>query len=103
MEAKLEAASIEKARRHLRRHDSTLAQLMRRVGPCRFDSRGDPYRGLIRSVIYQQLAGAAAAAIAAVAGGASDVVEDRPKAFCDRERPAELFVTLYERGQLGRR
>ncbi len=37
---------------------------MRRVGPCRFDSRGDPYRGLIRSVIYQQLAGAAATAIA---------------------------------------
>ena len=64
MEAKLEAASIEKARRHLRRHDSTLAQLMRRVGPCRFDSRGDPYRGLVRSVIYQQLAGAAATAIA---------------------------------------
>ncbi len=37
---------------------------MRRVGPCHLDTRGDPYRGLIRSVIYQQLAGAAASAIA---------------------------------------
>ena len=60
----MEAASIEKARRHLRRRDPTLAQLMRRAGPCQYDSRGDPYRGLIRSVLYQQLAGAAASAIA---------------------------------------
>lgn len=37
---------------------------MRRVGPCRLESLGDPYRALVRSVIYQQLAGSAAAAIA---------------------------------------
>ncbi len=60
----MEAASIEKACRHLRRRDPALADLMRRAGPCRLDSIGDPYRGLIRSVIYQQLAGAAASAIA---------------------------------------
>ena len=37
--------------------------MIRRVGPCRIDARGDPYRSLVRSVVYQQLAGAAASAI----------------------------------------
>ena len=61
---KLDAALLEKARRSLRRRDPTLGALIRRVGPCDIRPQGDPYRSLMRSVVYQQLAGAAAGAIA---------------------------------------
>ncbi len=60
----LDPALLEKARRTLRRRDPVLAPVIRRVGPCELERRGDPYRSLLRSVVYQQLAGAAAAAIA---------------------------------------
>ena len=62
---RLDPALLEKARRVLRRRDPVLGALIRRVGPCGIEHRGDPYRSLVRSVIYQQLAGAAASAIAA--------------------------------------
>ena len=52
-----------RARRSLMRRDPILADVIRRVGPCRLEHRGDPYRMLLRSVIYQQLAGAAARTI----------------------------------------
>jgi len=52
-----------RATRHLRRKDPRLRTLMNHVGPCRIEVRGDPYRELIRSILYQQLAGAAASAI----------------------------------------
>ena len=55
---------LETARRSLRRRDPVLGAVIRRVGPCGIRARGDPYRSLLRSVVYQQLAGAAAAAIA---------------------------------------
>ena len=45
------------------RRDPRLAAVIRRVGPCSMEHRGDPYRMLLRSVIYQQLAGAAARTI----------------------------------------
>jgi len=61
---RLDEAGLERGRRHLRRRDPTLAPLIRRVGRCGIQPLGDPYRALIRSVIYQQLAGKAAAAIA---------------------------------------
>jgi len=54
---------MERARRSLRRRDPVLGALIRRVGPCGLAPRGDPYRSLLRSVVYQQLAGSAAAAI----------------------------------------
>jgi DNA-3-methyladenine glycosylase II len=52
-----------RAGRHLRRCDPRLGALIQKVGPCRIEVRRDPYRELIRSIIYQQLAGAAAGAI----------------------------------------
>jgi DNA-3-methyladenine glycosylase II len=52
-----------RARRALMRRDPKLAAVIRRVGPCSLEHRGDPYRMLLRSVIYQQLAGAAARTI----------------------------------------
>jgi DNA-3-methyladenine glycosylase II len=52
-----------RARRTLMRRDPILADVIRRIGPCSMEHRGDPYRMLLRSVIYQQLAGAAARTI----------------------------------------
>jgi 3-methyladenine DNA glycosylase/8-oxoguanine DNA glycosylase len=52
-----------RAVRALRRRDPRLADLIRQVGPCRIELARDPYRELVRSVVYQQLAGAAAGAI----------------------------------------
>jgi DNA-3-methyladenine glycosylase II len=52
-----------RARRALLRRDPRLAEVIRRVGPCVMEHRGDPYRMLVRSVVYQQLAGAAARTI----------------------------------------
>ncbi len=65
MPGRLDPALLETARRSLRRRDPVLGAVIRRVGPCEMEARGDPYRALVRSVIYQQLAGAAAGAIAA--------------------------------------
>ena len=64
MSERLDAGLVEKARRSLRRRDPRLGAVIASVGPCRLRPSGDPYRALIRSVIYQQLAGAAANAIA---------------------------------------
>jgi DNA-3-methyladenine glycosylase II len=61
----LDAARLEAARRRLRRRDPRLAQVIRQVGPCQLRATGDPYRTLLRSVLHQQLAGAAARAIEA--------------------------------------
>jgi len=59
----LDAGLIERARRALARRDPVLAPVIRRIGACGLDSRGDPYRFLVRSILYQQIAGHAARAI----------------------------------------
>lgn len=63
MHAQIDPELLERARRSLRRRDPTLGAVIRRVGPCGLEASGDPYRALVRSVVYQQLAGAAAGAI----------------------------------------
>ena len=65
MTARLDAAALDRARRARARRDAVLGAVIRRVGPCGLAPRGDPYRYLVRSVLYQQLAGAAARAIEA--------------------------------------
>jgi DNA-3-methyladenine glycosylase II len=57
----------EEALLHLARIDSTLGTLIQRVGPCRLapKNRRSPFESLVRSVVYQQLNGTAAAAILA--------------------------------------
>ncbi len=55
--------ALERARRTLRRRDPRLGAVIREVGPCRLGARGDPYRFLVRSVLYQQISGHAARAI----------------------------------------
>lgn len=49
--------------RHLRRVDLRLARIIDQVGPCTLQPRGRIYHSLFRAVLYQQLAGSAAAAI----------------------------------------
>lgn len=63
MPARLDPPLLDRARRSLCRRDPVLRPLIRRVGPCGLRWRGHPYRYLVRSVLYQQLAGAAASAI----------------------------------------
>ena len=53
----------EAARGHLLRADPVLREIVERVGPYRLELRGGPYRTLLRAILYQQLAGPAAAAI----------------------------------------
>lgn len=48
---------------HLRQADPRLAAVIERVGACTLRPRGPIYQSLFRSVLYQQLAGNAAAAI----------------------------------------
>ena len=60
---RLDAPHCERARRALARRDRRLGALIRRVGPCALRPTGDPYRSLVHSVLYQQLAGSAARAI----------------------------------------
>jgi DNA-3-methyladenine glycosylase II len=64
MSQRLDPELLERACRSLRRRDRRLGAVIRRVGACDLRPQGDPYRSLLRSVVYQQLAGAAAAAIA---------------------------------------
>jgi DNA-3-methyladenine glycosylase II len=59
----MDDAGRASARRALMRRDPRLARVIRRAGPCTMEHRGDPYRMLLRSVVYQQLAGAAARTI----------------------------------------
>ena len=56
---------LETARRRLRRRDPRLGAVIRAVGRCEMRPHGDPYRSLVRSVLFQQLAGSAARAIEA--------------------------------------
>lgn len=63
MSARIDPGELARARRALGRRDPVLGRAMRRVGPCRLENRGDPYRSLVRSVMFQQLAGPAARAI----------------------------------------
>ena len=64
MPERLDAESLERARRALVRRDRRLAPVVRAAGPCRIRPQGDPYGSLMRSIVFQQLQGRAAAAIA---------------------------------------
>ena len=55
---------VEEACAHLRSADAALAVVMDRTGPYTAQIRGgDPYASLLRTILFQQLAGAAANAI----------------------------------------
>lgn len=48
---------------YLRGVDANLAQVIDRVGPFGLQPRSDPYMSILRTILFQQLAGAAATAI----------------------------------------
>lgn len=56
-----------KAQRHLSKSDKKLAELIKRAGPCTIAAteKVSPYHSLMRSIVYQQLHGKAAATILA--------------------------------------
>lgn len=60
---RIDAELLARAGRRLARRDPRLASVIRRVGPCGLRRRGSAYRFLVRSILYQQLAGNAARAI----------------------------------------
>ena len=51
------------ARRHIIKSDPIMRDLVKKVGPYQLEVRGAPYESLLRAILYQQLAGPAAAAI----------------------------------------
>jgi DNA-3-methyladenine glycosylase II len=60
---RLSAETIAEGTRYLQSADARLAAIIDAVGPCTMRPRGQIYRSLFRSILYQQLAGNAAAAI----------------------------------------
>jgi DNA-3-methyladenine glycosylase II len=58
-----DAEMLGEATEHLARVDARLGRVIAAHGPCDLEPRGDPYRYLVRSILYQQLAGSAAASI----------------------------------------
>jgi DNA-3-methyladenine glycosylase II len=55
--------SVEAALAHLRKADPVLGGVIERSGPYRMGLRSDPYASLLRTILFQQLAGPAAQAI----------------------------------------
>lgn len=61
----LDDGVIERAVRTLKRRDPKLARVIRAVGPCTMLRTADPYRFLIRSILFQQISVHAGRAIEA--------------------------------------
>lgn len=61
----LDSPALRRARAHLRRADPVMAEVVRRVGPCRLrPQRGlPPFAYLARAILHQQISGHAANAI----------------------------------------
>ncbi len=55
--------SVDEALAHLRSADAKLGEVIDRVGGYNAPRRADPYAALVRAILFQQLAGAAANAI----------------------------------------
>lgn len=51
------------AERHLRKRDSILGAVIRQVGPCGYRLQRDRFGMLVRSIVFQQISGAAARTI----------------------------------------
>jgi len=55
--------NAEAARKHIARRDPVMRAIVKLCGPYQLEVRGKPYESLLRAILYQQLAGPAAAAI----------------------------------------
>jgi DNA-3-methyladenine glycosylase II len=71
--------------RHLKRNDPALAKIINRLGPYEFRLDDDHYEALVGSIIFQQLAGAAARAILNRFKQVYDGKIPRPREYLDTE------------------
>ena len=55
--------TLRAATRHLKRTDPTLADIIRRIGPCRLECQTRRFESLTRAIIAQQISGSAAKSI----------------------------------------
>ncbi len=70
---------------HLKRNDPALAKIINRLGPYEFHLDNDHYEALVGSIIFQQLAGAAAQAILNRFKQIYDGKIPRPRQYLDTE------------------
>ena len=71
--------------KHLRKNDPALAKVINRLGPYEFRLDDDHYEALVGSIIFQQLAGAAARAILNRFKQIYDGKIPRPRQYLDTE------------------
>lgn len=71
--------------RHLRKKDPALAKIINKLGPYEFRLDSDHYEALVGSIIFQQLAGAAARAILDRFKQIYDGKIPRPRQYLDTE------------------
>src|SRR5256712_12107733 len=71
--------------RHLKKNDPALAKIINRLGPYEFQLDEDHYEALVGSIIFQQLAGAAARAILNRFKRIFDGRIPRPRQYLDTE------------------
>jgi 3-methyladenine DNA glycosylase/8-oxoguanine DNA glycosylase len=71
--------------RHLRKHDPVLGDIIKQVGPLRLEPRpGTIFAALLKSIVYQQLSGKAAATIhGRVVALLPRVAKEQPQALLD--------------------
>jgi DNA-3-methyladenine glycosylase II len=98
------AFDVDEALAHLRAADPVLAKIIDGVGPYRPNLRDDPYAALLRAILFQQLAGAAAHAIqrrflALYADGNAATIPTDPRATVPKSlypTPQRLLATSDE-------
>jgi DNA-3-methyladenine glycosylase II len=71
--------------RHLKKNDPALAEIISRLGPYEFRLDEDHYEALVGSIVFQQLAGAAARAILDRFKQIYDGKIPRPRQYLDTE------------------
>lgn len=87
---------------HLAEADPVMARLVEAHGPCRLDLRPDPFEALGRSILYQQLAGAAARTITGRVMALFDGAFPTPAQLLkvDEDALADCGVSAQKRGYL---
>lgn len=98
------AFDVDEAIAHLRSVDPVLEKIIAGVGPYRPNLRDDPYASLLRTILFQQLAGAAAHAIqrrflALYSDGNAAAIPTDPRATVPRSlypTPEQLLATSDE-------
>src|SRR5579885_672615 len=86
---------MRKAIHHLKRSDPVMAQIIERIGAYKIEYREPVFQTLVRSIVYQQLHGKAAAAIFGRLKEAARVDPRLAAATAARARPFAAETLLY--------